>query len=375
MLAQCRSHTPLVACRANPCPEKALTDMNPTDRLVQIQWPALPQKVKSLSPKKMESLSPRNLKVKPLTPSKVRPLSPHKPITTPSKVLVLKEPAYLSTPRRTPPRAVDKENNASAVKVIEKTIMTTTKSERGTTTTTTITTTTTTISNCNAASTPPRRQPKRSLPEPTFLRDVGEDVGTAKDEDPQDSFAYQPPAKRRRRMSAAAANTTLQSPPRRRPEKLNLQIHILFDGGCRGRPSGVGGAGACVTIHGAWADDDSSRQASFAPRSYHVRHYIGDKTTSNEAEYHACIQGLLVAKREASRLRHSVDLLSVELIVRGDSLLVIEQLRGEYRCKGALLRPLYQKASELMGSFSRLGKSKASLEHIYRLNNSKADGT
>lgn len=146
----------------------------------------------------------------------------------------------------------------------------------------------------------------------------------------------------------------------------------MFDGGSRGNP-GVSGAGAVVTIHGIW-DSEQPPIAAFRSRSYHVRHYLGTNVTSNEAEYHGLLAGLLVAKREAKRLGHALELTTTDLNVRGDSSLVIEQLKGSYKCKGEKLVPLFRKANRVLDVFSSLAKCKLSFEHIYRDHNAKADG-
>jgi ribonuclease HI len=154
---------------------------------------------------------------------------------------------------------------------------------------------------------------------------------------------------------------------------LKVEIQILFDGGSRGNPAGVGGAGAVVTIGGVW-DSEAPPTAAFRSRSYHVRHFIGANVSSNEAEYHGLLIGLLVAKREAKRLGQALELTSTSLNVRGDSNLVIEQLKGSYRCKDKKLIPLFNQANQTLDVFSSLGKCNVCLEHIYRDNNAKADG-
>lgn len=162
---------------------------------------------------------------------------------------------------------------------------------------------------------------------------------------------------------------TLAPPPAPARQHLRLEIHVVFDGGSRGNP-GVGGAGAAITMVGTWEND---KAAAFCPRSYHVRHFLGDAVTSNEAEYHGILMGLAAAKREAQRLRSSVSSINTDLIVRGDSMLVVEHIRGSYRCKCQKLLPLYRQANALLNALQDLGESKLSLEHHYRLNNAKAD--
>ena len=80
--------------------------------------------------------------------------------------------------------------------------------------------------------------------------------------------------------------------------------------------------------------------------------------TNNVAEY----RGLLAALRWATR--HGVD----RLHVRSDSLLLVKQMRGEFRVKHAGLRPLWQEASDLV---RRIRDVK--FEHVPRELNKDAD--
>ena len=89
---------------------------------------------------------------------------------------------------------------------------------------------------------------------------------------------------------------------------MDATITLNFDGGSRGNP-GLAGIGIVL------AADDSTPLVTLGK-------YIGS-ATNNAAEYMALIVGL----REAAKLRHR------KLIVRGDSELVIKQMRGEYRVK------------------------------------------
>jgi ribonuclease HI len=190
--------------------------------------------------------------------------------------------------------------------------------------------------------------------------------------DGNSEYEQQRHTKRRRRSMDAG---TCQSPhcASFARDKLRIDIQIVFDGGSRGNPAGVGGAGAVVTISGVW-DSEEPPTTAFRSRTYHVRHYIGTDVNSNEAEYHGLLIGLLVAKREAKRLGQAIELTTTNLNVRGDSNLVIEQLKGSYRCKDKKLIPLFNEANQVLDALSSLGKCNVRLEHIYRDNNAKADG-
>lgn len=85
--------------------------------------------------------------------------------------------------------------------------------------------------------------------------------------------------------------------------------------------------------------------------------YIG-KATNNVAEYNALITVMTEAKRLGAK----------RVKVRGDSELVVRQMKGEYRVKHPDLIPLYREAKELFDSFDQ-----ASIEHNYRHKNELAD--
>ena len=230
--------------------------------------------------------------------------------------------------------------------------------ESSTTTTSTTTTVTTTMF------TGKRTNPVENCGK--HKRSVSEQVdGSSEDE-------QQRHTKRRRRFIDAGI---IQSPHHApfAPKKLRVDIQIVFDGGSRGNPAGVGGAGAVVTISGVW-DSEEPPTAAFRSRSYYIRQYIGTKVHSNEAEYHGLLIGLLVAKRETKRLGQAMELTTTNLNVRGDSNLVIEQLKGSYKCKDRKLIPLFNEANEVLDVLSSIGKCNVCLEHIYRDNNAKADG-
>lgn len=80
--------------------------------------------------------------------------------------------------------------------------------------------------------------------------------------------------------------------------------------------------------------------------------------TSNVAEYN----GLLLALEMARRWRIK------DLIVRGDSKLVIDQMTGAYRVHAPHLRVLKQKAIPMLDSFETIV-----FEHVPRAQNARAD--
>ena len=122
-------------------------------------------------------------------------------------------------------------------------------------------------------------------------------------------------------------------------ETLTLQ----FDGGSRGNP-GPAGIGAVV------------RAADGTPLVTLGR-FIG-RATNNVAEYRALITALEEALKLGAR----------RVAVKGDSELIVKQMRGEYRVKHPDLRPLYEEAQDLVNQFEHV-----TIEHNLRGHNTLAD--
>src|SRR5580658_5117651 len=107
---------------------------------------------------------------------------------------------------------------------------------------------------------------------------------------------------------------------------MDERIIVNFDGGSRGNP-GVAGTGVVL-------------KAADGTPLITVGRYIGH-ATNNVAEYMALIDALRQAKKLGAR----------NLLVRGDSELIIKQMRGEYRVKNEALRDLYSEAEKLASQF------------------------
>ena len=124
------------------------------------------------------------------------------------------------------------------------------------------------------------------------------------------------------------------------------EVIVFCDGGARGNP-GPAAIGAVVLDP---STDPPRRLAT-------VSEAIG-VTTNNVAEYRALIAGLRAAAPfRARRVR-----------VRADSLLVISQLRGEWKLKNAGLKPLFEEARALLRSYEQVD-----LAHVPRAQNTDAD--
>jgi ribonuclease HI len=123
-----------------------------------------------------------------------------------------------------------------------------------------------------------------------------------------------------------------------------MDSHVLFFDGCSKGNPGLAGAGAVIYKNGIeiWS------QAFF----------VGEKKTNNEAEYSGLIGGLAAAVAQ--------NLSNLE--VKGDSLLVIKQMKGEYKVKAANIAVLHGHARALE---KKIGK--VTYSHVYRADNKRAD--
>lgn len=85
-----------------------------------------------------------------------------------------------------------------------------------------------------------------------------------------------------------------------------------------------------------------------------------DQGTHNIAEYQALILGLRLALKHGAR----------DVVVRGDSRLVVNQVKGEWKTKHPKLQPLRTKACELLARFDN---SDSDVKWISRKKNRRAD--
>src|ERR1700760_485724 len=100
---------------------------------------------------------------------------------------------------------------------------------------------------------------------------------------------------------------------------MNETLTLEFDGGSRGNP---GPAGIGVVVRAA----DGTPLVTLG-------RFIG-RATNNVAEYRALITAMEEAKKLGAK----------KIIIRGDSELIIKQMRGEYRVKHPDMRELYDEA-------------------------------
>ena len=122
-----------------------------------------------------------------------------------------------------------------------------------------------------------------------------------------------------------------------------VDYKLQFDGCSKSNP-GIAGAGAVIYKF----SEEVSTKIQF----------VGNNETNNVAEY----TGLIIGLREAINLNIKA------IRVEGDSMLVIKQMKGEYKVKSANLINLYNEAKLLEKEFDYI-----SFNHIYRENNKRAD--
>ena len=109
-------------------------------------------------------------------------------------------------------------------------------------------------------------------------------------------------------------------------------ITVEFDGGCWPNPGGVATCGVYITD-----GDKALMRQGFSVGS-------GDDMSNNVAEYAGLIHGLQFLKKRGFTDR--------EIIVRGDSKLVINQMSGRYKIKKGLYVDYALKAKKLVAEFS-----------------------
>lgn len=158
--------------------------------------------------------------------------------------------------------------------------------------------------------------------------------------------------------AATTAKTILATSKQNSNHRIRITIH--FDGGSRGNP-GVAGAGAQVIVmeegqsikHETTTATSNNLDIDNNTNEYHVRKYCGEHATNNYAEYSGLLSGLEVAKScIANVCKHASEdkseLPSINLAVYGDSNLVIQQMRGVWKCTHANIRPLFHQCNTII---------------------------
>jgi len=120
-------------------------------------------------------------------------------------------------------------------------------------------------------------------------------------------------------------------------------IVAYIDGGARGNP-GPAGFGVRIEMEDGTLVEEFGESIGVA--------------TNNVAEYRGLLAALEWARSRGHRTVH----------VRSDSLLLVQQMRGNYKVKNLGLQPLHVKAQQLAREIGRV-----TFEHIGRAGNAHAD--
>ena len=120
-------------------------------------------------------------------------------------------------------------------------------------------------------------------------------------------------------------------------------IVAYIDGGARGNP-GPAGFGVRIEMEDGTLVEEFGESIGVA--------------TNNVAEYRGLLAALEWARSRGHRTVH----------VRSDSLLLVQQMRGNYKVKNLGLQPLHAKAQQLAREIGRV-----TFEHIGRAGNAHAD--
>ncbi len=128
-------------------------------------------------------------------------------------------------------------------------------------------------------------------------------------------------------------------------------LYLNFDGLCE--PKNPGG----VATYGFVVRDEKGRIVCKG-KGVVGAGFLGDDVTNNVAEYTALIKALECLKEKG---------IKDKVVIRGDSQLVIKQLKGEYRVRSERMKPLYKRVKELLEGFDY------ELEWVPRKFNEEAD--
>ena len=109
-----------------------------------------------------------------------------------------------------------------------------------------------------------------------------------------------------------------------------MKAEVFFDGGARPTNPGHAGCGVVVKVAG---------------QKIRVGRYLGIKT-NNEAEFIGLIVGLKIA----------LDKGADQVVITGDSLNVLNTVKGDWQCRKDTLKPLHREAQQLVAKFENGAK-------------------
>lgn len=137
-------------------------------------------------------------------------------------------------------------------------------------------------------------------------------------------------------------------------EEEYLKYVLYFDGCSKGNP-GRAGCGAVlyvINLKLKEMDIENYKEIWFG------KEFVGEIHTNNYAEYCGLLMGLKEARRRNIK----------NLIVKGDSMLVIKQMTGTYKVSSPSLLQLYNECKKIEKYFNKI-----EYHHIYRFENYRAD--
>ena len=164
----------------------------------------------------------------------------------------------------------------------------------------------------------------------------------------------------KRKLSTKAASSSAADAPRTR------QFVLEFDGASRGNP-GPAGAGALIRaplVSSSSVQEEEEERIEEEEEECAKGEIIKEICTSlgvatvNEAEYHALLTGLKAA----------IELGIEDIRVRGDSNLIVSQVKGDWKVKEPRLIPLHAECNEMKKKFRRFD-----IAHVRREFNKDAD--
>lgn len=124
----------------------------------------------------------------------------------------------------------------------------------------------------------------------------------------------------------------------------NNYYSLYFDGASRNNP-GISSCGFIIY-------DNLGNEIKSGSK------YLGDNITNNQAEYMGLVLGLQLANQCSMK----------NIKVHGDSLLVINQMKGKYRVKSENLKFIYDEAKKIIKLFDKI-----EFIHVKRGENKEAD--
>jgi len=137
--------------------------------------------------------------------------------------------------------------------------------------------------------------------------------------------------------------TSLQSQDKDIDIDTNFEYKLMFDGGSRGNP------GLCGCGYVIYKNDEIIKEGNKV---------VSEENTNNFAEY----MGLIIG------LEYAIDIGINNLLIQGDSKLVINHINGTFQCKSYNLIALYNKVKLYLGKIKQYN-----CQHILRDKNKIAD--